>query len=209
MSWTPSEGPPFPGLAEPAEALRARLLERRVVVVTGPLDRAAATRAAMEVMALDASGDEPVHLQIDSARGELDAATALMDVIDLAGVPVEVTAIGAVGGPAVGVVALGSPRRAGPHTRFHLHEPEASFEGRARDVESFAEHRAAQWRVFCERVAAAVGRRPAVVATDFAAGRFLGAAEAQAYGLVDEVCRPEARLYRLASGRPMGFGPAR
>jgi len=94
------------------------------------------------------------------------------------------------------------------HTRFGLHEPDGAFEGHARDVEQFAEQRRAQWATFCERVAAAVGRSTAAVADDFRAGRFLSAQEAVGYGLLDELCRPDARLHRLP-GRTMGFGAQR
>ena len=193
---------------DPAEALRARLFDRRVVFVSGPLDHALANRVAMEIMALDASGDDPINLQIDSPRGELEAAVALMDVIELAGVPVRVSAFGAVGGPAVGVVALGDRRMATAHTRFHLHEPDGAFEGHVRDVEAFAEHRRVQWATFCERVATAAGRSAASVAADFGGGRFLSAQEALEYGLLDELCRPDARFYRLP-GPTMGFGAQR
>ncbi|MGP8060005.1 MAG: ATP-dependent Clp protease proteolytic subunit [Acidimicrobiales bacterium] len=206
-------GPHVPGpggwpVEDPAEDLRARLFDQRVVFVSGPLDQAGANRAAMEIMTLDASGDDPINLQIDSPGGELEAAVALMDVIELAGVPVRVSAFGAVGGPAVGVVALGPRRMASAHTRFHLHEPDGAFEGHVRDVEAFAEHRRVQWATFCERVAAAAGRPAAAVAGDFGRGRFLSAQEALEYGLLDELCRPEARLYRLP-GPTMGFGAQR
>jgi len=193
---------------DPVESLRGRLLGQRVTFVSGPLDHAAATRAAMEIMTLDASGDDPIHLQIDSPGGELEAAVALMDVIELAGVPVRVTALGLVGGPAVGVVAVAHHRMATPHTRFRLNEPDGAFEGHARDVEHWAAHRQAEWQGLCDRVARAVGRSPASVGQDFAAGRFLGAEEAVGYGLLDELCRPDARLYRLP-GRPLGFGSPR
>jgi len=197
-----------PSGEDPAESLRARLLGQRVIFVSGPLDHAVANRAAMEIMTLDASGDDPIHLQIDSNGGLVEAAVALMDVIELAGVPVRVTALGSVGGPAVGVVAVGHHRMATPHTRFRLNEPEGAFAGHARDVEQWAEHRRAQWRAFCERVAGAIGRSAASVVEDFRVGRFLGAEEAVGYGLLDELCRPEARFYRLP-GRPMGFGATR
>ena len=39
-------------------------------------------------MTLDASGDGAVDLQIDSSGGSTGAALALMDIVDLLGVPV-------------------------------------------------------------------------------------------------------------------------
>ncbi|HEX3946865.1 MAG TPA: ATP-dependent Clp protease proteolytic subunit [Acidimicrobiales bacterium] len=190
------------------ESLRARMFDRRVILVSGALDQQVAGQAAMELMTLDASGDEPIHLQIDSPDGSLEATLSLMDVVQLAGVPVRGTGIGLVGGPAVGLLAVCAHRMATPHGRFRLAEPKDTFTGSAGQLARWAEDRGARWRLFCERLAAAVGRSADQVAGDLAAGRFLSAEEAAGYGLVDEICRPEAEIYRLP-GRPIGFQPPR
>lgn len=70
----------------------------------------------------------------------------------------------------------------------------------------WAEERASRWERFCARVGEAVRRRPEDVEADFATGRYLGADEARAYGLIDEVAAGEASIHRLP-GSPMGFGP--
>ena len=46
-----------------------------------------AGQVALELMSLDASGDEHVTLFVDSGAGTLDAAFTVIDVIDLLGVP--------------------------------------------------------------------------------------------------------------------------
>jgi len=184
------------------------MFDRRVVFVSGTLDDATAGQVAMELMTLDAAGDDPIHLQLDSPDGSVDAALSLMDVVDLAGVPVHGTCTGLVGGPAVGVLAVCSHRMATPHGRIRLAEPAASFAGSARDLERWADHQRDRTAVFCRRLADAVGRTVDVVADDLRAGRFLSADEAVGYGLVDEVCRPDAEIHRLP-GRPVGFRPGR
>jgi ATP-dependent Clp protease, protease subunit len=188
--------------------VRDRLFDQRVVFISGRLDHQAGGQAAMELMTLDAAGDGAIHLQLESTDGELDAALSLMDVIDLLGVAVRVTALGAVGGPAVGVLALGHHRMATPHARFALAEPTTSFEGPARNVEQWAEDRRARWRLFCTRLAEAVGRETEAVVEDFDAGRYLGADEALSYGLIDEITRPDPGVVALRP-RPVGFGPLR
>jgi len=159
----------------------------------------------MELMTLDASGDDAIDLHIDCSDGELDAALALMDVIELAGVPVRVSALGIVGGPAVGVLAVGAYRTAMPHTRFRLAESSSAFTGQARDVQGWAEHISARADVFCARLAAAVGQPAERVEADLAATRFLDAQQAKRYGLVDEILAVGTRVVHLPP-RPMGFG---
>ena len=143
------------------------------MVLSGALDEQAAGEAAVELMTLDASGDEAVQLRLNCGDGSVDAALSLMDVIELLGVPVHVTCTGQVGGPAVGVLAVGDRRSASPSVRIRLFEPSATFAGAARELERWATLRQQQWEAFCERVAAAVGKPVEVVARRHRSGQVL------------------------------------
>jgi ATP-dependent Clp protease protease subunit len=190
------------------DTLARRLYEQRVVLLRGALDDLTATRVAAELMTLDAEGDEAISLRIDCGDGTLAVALTLMDVIELSGVPVRALCMGQVGGPALGPLAVCQHRAAMPSTRFSLREPATQLEARAREVSQWVELRADERRRFCARLAAAVGRPEPEVAEDLAAGRFMGVDEAQAYGLIDEVCRPDAAIHQLPSP-PIGFRPRR
>ncbi len=194
-----------------SEVLARRLLAQRVVLLHGPLDELSVTRVAAELMTLDADGDDPVTLRVDCAEAGLAPALTLMDVIELMGVPVRALCLGQVGAGAIGVVAVCAHRAAMPSTRFSLCEPATELQAHVRNVAQWAELCAAERRRFCVRVAAAAGRPSTAVEEDLAHGRFLGAAEAVEYGILDEVCRPDAPVGRLpGSGTPpMGFRPLR
>jgi ATP-dependent Clp protease protease subunit len=167
-----------------------------------------ATRVSAELMTLDAEGDGPVTLRIDSADGSVALALTLMDVIELLGVPVRALCMGQVGGPAVGVLSVCAQRASMPSTRFSLREPTTQMEARAREVEQWAQLRADEQRRFIERVATAAGKPVDSVAGHFAAGTFMGAQEALDYGLIDEICRPRGEIHRMP-GPPIGFRPGR
>ena len=62
--------------------LQEQLFERRIVLVTGRLDDDAATKAAAALLALDARGNRPIELHLDSPDGALGAAFALIDTAD-------------------------------------------------------------------------------------------------------------------------------
>jgi ATP-dependent Clp protease protease subunit len=209
--WLPPPGAAAGDAAEPlSETLARRLLAQRVVLLHGALDDVSVTRVSAELMTLDAEGDGPVHLRVDCGEAALGPALTLMDVIELMGVPVHALCLGQVGAGAVGVVAVCARRSATPSTRFSLREPTTQLEAHVRNVAQWAELRTAERRRFCERVAAAAGRTVAAVEEDLVRGRFLSAAEAVEYGIIDEVCRPDAPARRLpGSGPPMGFRPAR
>lgn len=54
--------------AEPCADLRDRLLAHRLVLLFGYLDDAAATRAAAQILLLEAEGDDPITVRLDAAR---------------------------------------------------------------------------------------------------------------------------------------------
>jgi ATP-dependent Clp protease protease subunit len=191
-----------------SQVLAKRLFDQRVVLLSGPLDDATATRASAELMTLDAEGDEAVSLRIDSAEGSLALALTLMDVIELMGVPVRALCLGQVGGAAIGVLSVCNHRAAMPSTRFSWREPTTQFETRAREAEQWAQLRSDERRRFTERVAAAVGKAAASVAETLARGVFMTTQEACDFGLIDEICRPKGEI-RQMPGPPIGFRPLR
>ncbi len=206
-SWVPpaTGTDPFdPG--DPRGSVHRLLFERRIVTLTGRLDDEAANRLGAGLMTLDATGDEPVNLQIDSGEGTVSAALTLMDVIDLLGVPVHVGCTGQAVGPAVGVLAVCHHRVVSPHAVIRLVEPRVELEGSAGQLEQMAALHLRQWRAFCTRLAEATGQPTEQLLHDAAAGRFLDAGEAVAYGLADGVATPGARMFRLP-GPTFGFRP--
>jgi len=212
--WVTGMGEQDPGFERSeslSETLTRRLLAERVVLLHGPLDDLSVTRVSAELMTLDAEGDDPVTLRVDCGEAALGPALTVMDVIELMGVPVRALCLGQVGAGAIGVVAVCAHRAAMPSTRFSLHEPATSMEAHVGNMAQWAELRASERHRFCERVAGAVGRRAGDVEEDFERGRFLSAAEAVEYGILDEVRRPDAQIRRLpgADPPPMGFRPLR
>ena len=191
-----------------SEVLAKRLFEQRVVLLSGRLDDVTASRVSVELMTLDAEGDDAVSLRIDSAEGSLALALTLMDVIELMGVPVRALCLGQVGGPAIGVLSVCRHRAAMPSTRFSWREPTTQLETRAREVEvvQWAQVRAEERQRFAERVAVAVRTPTASVAEALAASVLMSAQEAYDFGLIDEICRPAGEI-RQMPGPPIGFGP--
>lgn len=192
---------PFP------EHLQMGLFAQRTVFLRGALNDHAAGLVAAELMTHDGSGDEPITLIIDAAGGTLEAAFAIVDVIDLMGVPVHCTCIGRAHGPAAAVAAVCDRRRAAKHTQFRLCLPETAARGTARDLEQWRAHHEAQLERLCRRLADATGRAVEHVERDLHAGRYLDAEQARQYGLVDEVLERVAPIVSMPHLRGQGrFG---
>jgi ATP-dependent Clp protease protease subunit len=174
-------------MRSPEDVLRAQLFQRRIVFLRGPLDDNVAGDVAAQLMTLDASGDEPVQLHVDSPGGPLEPAFVLIDTIGLLGVPVHAVCVGRAEGGAVGVFAAAELRRAAPHARFRLSQPDEKVGGVARDIETWVTHKQRLLDEFHRHLAAASGRPFEQVEADTGAGRYLDASEAITYGLVHEV----------------------
>ncbi|MGO8877476.1 MAG: ATP-dependent Clp protease proteolytic subunit [Acidimicrobiales bacterium] len=185
---------------ERGDWLEGHLFDRRIVVLRGVLDDATATRIASQLMTLDATGDDMVQLQLDSPGGSLEAGFAVVDVVDCLGVPVQVTCLGRVEGPAALVAAVCSRRLAMEHTRFRLTDPDAAFEARASQVASLMEYHRHSYLRYHERLASATGRPLEAVTAACEAGRYLSAAEAIEFGLVDEIVRSQRAPVRALPG---------
>jgi ATP-dependent Clp protease, protease subunit len=114
--------------------LQEQLFERRIVLVTGPLDDVAAARAAAALLTLGASGNGPIELHLDSPGGALGAAFVLADTADTLRAELSVLCRGQIGGSAIAVVSAADHRTAAPHTRFHLSQPTARFTGTPEEI---------------------------------------------------------------------------
>jgi ATP-dependent Clp protease, protease subunit len=201
--WHPEPRPVAPGPVSASASLvvgqgdwlAERLLEQRVVALAGELDDAAVNSTVAALALLDASGDEPVRLRLSGVSADLDAALAVVDALDLMGVPVYATCVGTLTGAAVALLAVADHRTAGAHAILQLTEPRAPGGIPGRAVEARAAEHAARLRSLQERLAEACGRPVEEVAADMRSGRLLSATEARDYGLVDDaepVRRPAA-----------------
>lgn len=170
-----------------SEWLEGELYRRRTVQLAGPLDDETGARLAATLMAMDAEGDEAVELRLTSSGGAMEAAFSLIDTVDLLGVPVRATALGAVFGPAAFVLAVCPVRRAAPSARIRLSAPTFSHEGRPDDLVRVAQSDRIRIDELTERLSAICGRPAEEIANDIRTGRTFTATEAAEAGLVDEV----------------------
>lgn len=191
--WLPEPRPTAPGPVSASAALvvgagdwlAERLLEQRMVTLSGDLDTDVVNRTVAELALLDATGDGPVRLQLSGVSADLDVALTLVDALDLMGAPVHATCLGVLSGPAVAVLAVADRRAAGAHAAVRLSEPRAPRGVPRHEVEVWAAEHTRQLHRLQERLAAACGRPVGEVAADMRAGRLLDAEEARAYGLLD------------------------
>jgi ATP-dependent Clp protease, protease subunit len=187
---TPDPVPPTRVWLDPQvavqENLYERLLERRIVLVSGAIDEPAVTRLSAQLLTLDAEGDGPIRLELQNAHAELSAALTLMGVLDVVRAEIHAFAGGQTEGPALGVLASCPRRLAYPNASFTLSEPRLRFGG---TVTAVTEHEQQARRMVDSlfyRIAEVTGRDAEEIREDARRGRILTVAEAIGYGLIQE-----------------------
>jgi ATP-dependent Clp protease, protease subunit len=167
-----------------------RLLERRIVIAHGLLADENATRLCAQLLTLDAEGDQPIRLELHGLDSELPAALTVMGVLDVVGVPVHAHAGGRISGPALGVLASCSHRRAYPNAVFALTEPRMQLGGSAAEIAAHEQ----QLRIILDtlyfRLADITGREVDDIRDDARRSRHLTAGQAVTYGLVQGLAQP-------------------
>jgi ATP-dependent Clp protease, protease subunit len=180
----PAPARAWPDLSQWPGRVYERLFEQRVVLAHGELDDEAATSLCAQLLTLDAEADQPIRLEVQGLTARLAPALTVMGVIDVLRVPVRAQVGGQLSGPALGVLAAASDRRAYPNAVFMLSEPRLGFEGPATALASHEE----QVRVMLDqlylRLAEVTGREVDEIRADARRGRYLTADEAVSYGLI-------------------------
>jgi ATP-dependent Clp protease protease subunit len=161
-----------------------RLLERRIVIAHGLLTDESATRLCAQLLTLDAEGDQAIRLEVHGLDSELAAALTVMDVLGVVGVPVHAYAGGRVSGPALGVLASCSHRRAYPNAVFVLTESRLQIGGSVAEIAAHEQQLRIRLDALLSRLADVTGREVDDIREDARRHLHLTSEQAVSYGLV-------------------------
>ncbi|MEV0562896.1 ATP-dependent Clp protease proteolytic subunit [Dactylosporangium sp. NPDC050588] len=185
--WRPDEDPQ-PPQTQHAPWLDEQLFGRRMVFLRGVIEPEMAGRAAATLLALDAIGADPITLHLSAEEGQLAAVFTLVDALDAVHAPVHATAVGQVGGAALGVFCAAATRTAFAHARFRLSEPKVTSPGGTADqVVAEAGRYLRDLEDLVLRIAAATGQPRSRIEDDLSTGRVLSAEDAVEYGLISSI----------------------
>jgi ATP-dependent Clp protease protease subunit len=193
---SPSTPPPVPILPSWEELdptwvdrqVLDRLLDQRVILVTGSLDAQMATLISAQLLLLDRTDHtRPIDLYLSCRDSELEPSLALAAAMDLTRARIRAVVTRTLSGPAVAVLCAASGRYAHRHATFVLLLPHASAEGSATELATRADVHESAVAELVERVATVSGRAARLVEEDLRSGQVMTAEEARRYGLVRKV----------------------
>lgn len=169
----------------------ARLFEDRIIFLGTQVDDASADDVMAQLLVLEAmDSDRDITLYINSPGGSFTAMTAIYDTMQFIRPEVQTVALGQAASAAAVLLAAGAPgkRLALPNSRVLIHQPSMGGDrGTATDLQIHADEllRIRTWME--ETLAGHTNRTVDEVREDIDRDKFLSAAQAKDYGLIDEV----------------------
>src|ERR1700722_3595707 len=178
---------------ERAYDLYSRLLKDRTVMVTTQIDDASASLLCAQLLHLEAEDpDKDICLYINSPGGSVTATFGIYDTMQIIGPDVSTVCLGMAASGAAVLLAGGAAgkRLALPNARVLIHQPHGGAQGQSIDIENQAREIAFLRGRMEEILAYHTGQPRERTAAHTDRDYILGAEDAIAYGLVDEILRP-------------------
>ena len=165
------------------------LKERIVFLGTGVNDQVANLIVAQLLYLDSVNASLPINMYINSPGGSIYAGLAIYDTMQMIQAPVSTVAIGITASMGTVLLSAGAPgkRYALPHATIHMHPAGGGAKGYTEDVKiAFNEQQRLEAQIF-HLVGKHAGHSWTNIKEDFLRDRYMNAAEAQHYGIVDEV----------------------
>ena len=170
--------------------LYSRLLEDRIIFLSGPIDDSVANTVVAQLLYLE--GKDPakdICLYINSPGGSVSAGLAIYDTMNYIKCDVSTICIGMASSMGAFLLSSGAKgkRYALPNSEIMIHQPLGGAQGQASDIKIQAEHilrtKAKLNRILSENT----GNDLMTIERDTDRDNYLSAEEARAYGLIDKV----------------------
>lgn len=168
----------------------SRLLENRIIFITGEIDDAVANTVVAQLIYLESKDPEKdVYLYINSPGGSVSAGLAIYDTMNYVKCDVSTICIGLAASMGAFLLSSGKKgkRFALPNSEIMIHQPLGGAHGQASDIQIQANQILKIKHILNAILAANTGKDLTVIEKDTDRDNYMGAEEAKAYGLIDEV----------------------
>jgi len=184
---------------ERAYDIYSRLLKERLIFLVGPIDDHMANVVVAQLLFLEAENPEKdISIYINSPGGVVTAGMAIYDTMQYIKPDVSTICVGQAASMGALLLASGAAgkRYALPNSRVMIHQPLGGFQGQATDIDIHAREILTLRARLNEVLAKHTGQSLETIARDTERDNFKSAADAVAYGLVDQVLerRPEESI---------------
>ena len=174
---------------EYAYDLYSRMLEDRIIFLTGEIDDITANIIISELLYLDSKSNEDIYLYINSPGGSVTSGMAIYDTMNCVKSDIKTICVGIAASMAAFLLSSGTKgkRYALPNSEVMIHQPLGGARGQATEIEIAARHILKTRDRLNRLLASHTGQSLETIERDTERDNYMYAEEAKAYGLVDEV----------------------
>ena len=175
---------------ERAYDIYSRLLEERIIFVTGPIETNMANLIVAQLLYLESKDpSKDIQLYINSPGGEVTAGLAIYDTMNYIKSDVSTICVGMAASMGAVLLAAGEKgkRFALPNSDVMIHQPSGGAQGMASDVEITVKKILETKKILNKILSERTGQPLKKVERDTDRDRWLSAKEANDYGLIDDV----------------------
>lgn len=168
----------------------SRLLEDRIIFITGEIDDNLANMVVAQLIFLEAKNpDKDISLYINSPGGSITAGMAIYDTINYIKCDVSTICIGLAASMAAFLLSCGTKgkRLILPNSEVMIHQPLSGVQGQATDIEITAKRILKTKEKMNKLLSENCGQSYEKVCADVERDHWMDATEAKAYGIVDKI----------------------
>jgi ATP-dependent Clp protease protease subunit len=171
----------------------SRLLMDRIVFLGAPIDDHVANIIIAQLLFLEAdSPEKDIYLYLNSPGGVVSSGMAIYDTMQHLRAPINTICMGMAASMGSFLLTAGTPGKRGalPHSRIMIHQPSGGAQGTAADIEIQAAEILYLRSNMNDLYAKHTGQPLERIEKDMDRDRFMSAAEAKEYGLIDQIFEP-------------------
>lgn len=168
----------------------SKLLEERIIFITGEINDAVANTVVAELLYLEAKDStKDIDIYINSPGGSVTSGLAIYDTMNFIKCDVSTICIGMAASMAAFLLSSGKKgkRYALPSSEIMIHQPLGGAQGQASDIKIQAEHILALKKKLNSVLAANTGKPIEQIEKDTDRDNYLTAEDALDYGLIDKI----------------------
>lgn len=168
----------------------SKLLEERIVFITGEINDALANTVVAQLLYLEAKdSDKDINIYINSPGGSVSAGLAIYDTMNFIKCDVSTICIGLAASMGAFLLSGGTKgkRYSLPNGEIMIHQPLGGAQGQASDIEIQAKHILQIKEKLNSIIAKNTGKPLEQVEKDTDRDNYLTAEDALEYGLIDKI----------------------
>ena len=168
----------------------SRLLEDRIIFITGEIDDNVANTVVAQLIYLEGkNADKDISLYINSPGGSITAGMAIYDTMKYIKCDVSTICVGLAASMGAFLLAAGikGKRMCLPNSEVMIHQPLSGVQGQVTDIQITAKHVTKIKDRMNKLLAENCGQPLEKVEADVERDNWMSATEAKEYGLVDKV----------------------